>query len=181
MKAFNARKFCNMNYVINFGRTTSFTIFGVYCRPETFLRFFASIKTLRLCFLHLNLTIARVSFFRNTGKLVSCLAWLDAQSKESALQLLSLSSSSLIDVGTCADSWQWYWTSAKSFLYGSIALSDNNLLQFLTIISSEEGISKLKKSSKIRQFRRDVPDSNKLFNQFFLIEMFQSASCLNHC
>ena len=61
--------------------------------------------------------------------------------KESALQMLILSSSSLIDGGTgftSTNSRSWYWAFVNAFLSNWTTLSVNNLLQFFAIADSDE-------------------------------------------
>ena len=85
---------------------------------DLFRRFFLLTSTLSLSFLHFNFTIDDSFFFKRwqAGKLsglTSC------SIKESALEMFTSSSSSLIDGGTgftSTDSRWWYWAFVTAFL-----------------------------------------------------------------
>ena len=107
---------------------------------DLFQRFFLLTSMLRLSFLHLSFTIIDSFFFKQwqafkSSGLTSCPV------NESALQMLILSFSSLIDGGTgftSTDSCSWYWAFVNAFLSNWTTLSVNNLLQCLVMAESDE-------------------------------------------
>ena len=107
---------------------------------DLFQGFFLSTSTPCLSFLHSNFTITNCFFFKQcqpckSSGLTSCLV------KESALQMFSLSSSSLIDGETqftFTDSYWWYWALVNAFLSNWTTVSVNNLLHFLVMANSDE-------------------------------------------
>ena len=96
---------------------------------DLFRRFFLLTSTLHLSFLHLHFTITDSFFFKRwqackSSGLTSCPA------KESALQMFTSSSSSLIDGGTgftSTDTRRWYWAFVTAFLSNWTILSVNNV------------------------------------------------------
>ena len=85
---------------------------------DLFRRFFRLISTLCLCFLHLNFTITD-SFFFERWQACKWFGLTSCPVKESALQMFSSSSSSLIDGGTgftSTNSCRWYWALVTAFL-----------------------------------------------------------------
>ena len=114
---------------------------------DLFRGFFLLTRTLRLIFQHLNFTITDSFFFRRwqackSSDLTSCPV------RESALQMFSSSSSSLIDGGTgfiSTNSRRWYWALVTAFLSNWTTLLVCNLLQFFVMTKSEETTSNLLK------------------------------------
>ena len=137
-----------------------------WCRSsDLFWWFFQLTRTLHLSFLHSNFTITNSFFFRwwqacKSSGLTSCLV------RESALQMFSSSSLSLIDGGTgftSTYSCQWYW----AFLSNWTTPSVSNLLQFLVMAKCEETTSNPFKKS-LNQFDKSVSFSsiNSSFESF---------------
>ena len=154
---------------------------------DLFRRFFLLTSTLRLSFLHLNFTIIDSFFFRRwqackLSGLTSCPV------RESALQMFSSSSSSLIDAGTgfiSIDSRRWYWALVTAFLSKWTTLSVSNLLQFLKMDKSDETTSNLLKKLSNRFDKSEIFDaisstvmSSSISSSFE--RFFQLTSCSNH-
>ena len=100
-------------------------------------------STFCLSFLHLNFSITN-SFFFKRWQACKSFGLTSCPVKESALQMLNSSSSSLIDGGTgftSTESRQWYWTLVTAFLSDWTTLSVCNLLQFLLMAKSDEKAS----------------------------------------
>ena len=125
---------------------------------DLFRRFFRLTSTFCLSFLHLILTITDFFFFKRwqTCKsfgLISCPV------KESASQMFSWSSSSLIDGGigfTSTDSRRWYWALVTVFLSSWTTLPVSNLFQFLVMAKSDETTSYLLKKSSNRFVKSEI-------------------------
>ena len=123
--------------------------FSWHRSSDLFQRFFLLTITLCLTFLHLNFTITNLFFFSQwqaskSSGLKSCLV------RESALQMISSSSSLMIDGKTgftSIDSHQWYWALATAFLSNWTTLSISNLLLFLVMTKFDETISNLQTKS----------------------------------
>ena len=116
---------------------------------DLFRRFFVLTSTRRLSFLHLNFTVTD-SFFFKRWQACKSFGLTSCSVKENALQMLTSSSSSLIDGGTgftSTDSRRWYWAFVTAFLSDWTTLSVNNLLQFLAIAKSDETTSNLLRKS----------------------------------
>ena len=135
-----------------------------------FQRFFLLESMLHLSFLHLNFTITDSFLFKwwqacKSSGLTSCPV------KESALQMFTSSSSSLINGGTgftSIDSCQGAFVTA--FLSNWTTLLVNNLLQFLAIAKSDETTSNLLKKSLNRL------DKSESFDDISSTEMSSSIS-----
>ena len=105
--------------------------FSWHRSSDLFQRFFLLTRTLCLSLLHLNFTIIDSFFLRRwqgckSSDLTSCLV------RESALQMFSLSSSSLIDGGTgftSTNSCWWYWVLVTAFLSNWIGTLKSALSQ----------------------------------------------------
>ena len=121
-----------------------------WCRSsDLFQRFFLLTSMLRLSFLHLNFTITDSFFFKRWQACKSS-GLTSYPVKESALQMFTSSSSSLIDGGTgftSTDSRRWYWAFVTAFISDWTTLSVNNLLQFLALAKSDETTSNLLRKS----------------------------------
>lgn len=107
--------------------------------------------------------------------------------EESVLQMLSSSSSSLIDAGTrftSTNSSRWYRVLVTVFLSNWITLSTSNLLQFFVIAKSQKRNSNLLKNHPIDLMVHSVfwyvINRNKIFNEFFHRQVLQMVSCWNH-
>ena len=107
---------------------------------DLFRGFFLLTSTLRLSFLHLHFIVTDSFFFKRWQACKSSGLTLYPV-KQSALQMFTSSSSSLIDGGTgftSTDSRRWYWAFVTAFHSNRATLSVNNLLQFLAIAKSDE-------------------------------------------
>ena len=125
---------------------------------DLFRRFFRLTGTFCFSFLHLSFTITDYFFFKRWQSCKSC-GLTSCPVKESALQMFSLSSSSLIDGGTAfisTNSRWWYWALVTAFLFNWKTLSDNNLLQFLEMAKSDETTSNLLKKLSNRFVKSDI-------------------------
>ena len=134
--------------------------FSWHRSSDLFWRFFWLNSTFRLSFLHLNFAITN-SFFFKWWQACKSFGLTLCPVKESASQMFSLSSSSLIDGGigfTSTDSRRWYWALVTAFLSSWTTLSVSNLLQFLIMAKSDETTSNLLKKSSNRFVKSEIFD-----------------------
>ena len=140
---------------------------------DLFRRFFQLTRILRLSSLHLNFTIPD-SFFLRQWQACKLSGLTSSPVRESALQIFSSSSSSLIDWGTVftsTDPRRWYRALVTAFLSNWTTFSVSNLLQFLVMARSEQTTSNLLKRSS-NQFDKSesfdvISSSDEFFIQFF--------------
>ena len=132
-----------------------------WCRSSDLFRsIFRLTSTFCLSFLHLNLAITNSFFFKRCPACKS-FGLTSCPVKESASQMFSLSSSSLIDgrIGFIStDSHRWYRELETAFLSSWRTLSVSNLLQFLVMAKSDETTSNLLKKYLNRCVKSEIVD-----------------------
>ena len=134
--------------------------FSRHRSSDLFQRFFRLTSTFCLSFIHLHFTITD-SFFFKWWQTCKSFGLTSCPVKESASQMFSSSSSSLIDGGigfTSTDSHRWYWALVTAFLSSWITLSVSNLLQFFVMAKSDETTSNLLKKSSNRFVKSEIFD-----------------------
>ena len=129
-----------MAYALQYEELTLPENFNWHRSSDLFWRFFLLTRTLCSSLLNLNFTITD-SFLYKRWQACRSSGLTLCPVKKSALQMFTLSSSSLIDGGTgfiFTDSCQWYWAFVTTSLSNWTTIVFNNLLQFLTLANSDK-------------------------------------------